>query len=225
MAPGDLPSPPTARALARRHPTPGFFFERPAFAILLRSRHAARGARAPRQASRARRRWRCAHRAHRRDRGVSRPARPRGPFVARAHAPHARHVRPAGPRVRVPHLRNALVHERGDRARGPRFGRAASRAGTGARRRGAHAGPGLLCRAMGIDKRLHGHDLVSRYFFIADPRMTRRCASSAGRASGWTTPVTGRGACFASTSAATGTSRVPEARSGACGRSTTSARR
>lgn len=28
-------------------------------------------------------------------------------------------------------------------------------------------GPGLLCRAMGIDKRLNAHDLLSRNFFIA----------------------------------------------------------
>jgi len=30
-------------------------------------------------------------------------------------------------------------------------------------------GPGLLCRAMGIDRRLNGHDLLSEDFFIADP--------------------------------------------------------
>ncbi len=35
---------------------------------------------------------------------------------------------------------------------------------------GRTQGPGLLCRAMGIDKRLHGHDLTSRDFFIADPK-------------------------------------------------------
>lgn len=29
-------------------------------------------------------------------------------------------------------------------------------------------GPGLLCQAMGIDKRLNGHDLISPDFFIAD---------------------------------------------------------
>ncbi len=34
---------------------------------------------------------------------------------------------------------------------------------------GRTQGPGLLCRAMDIDKRLHGHDLLSRDFFIADP--------------------------------------------------------
>jgi DNA-3-methyladenine glycosylase len=30
-------------------------------------------------------------------------------------------------------------------------------------------GPGLLCRAMGIDKRLNGHDLISDDFYIAAP--------------------------------------------------------
>jgi len=32
-------------------------------------------------------------------------------------------------------------------------------------------GPGLLCRAMKIDKRLNGHDLLSENFFIAEPEM------------------------------------------------------
>src|SRR5512142_3079656 len=30
-------------------------------------------------------------------------------------------------------------------------------------------GPGLLCRALQIDKRLNGHDLLSDDFYIADP--------------------------------------------------------
>jgi DNA-3-methyladenine glycosylase len=34
---------------------------------------------------------------------------------------------------------------------------------------GRTQGPGLLCQAMGIDKRLNDHDLVSRDFFIAAP--------------------------------------------------------
>ena len=34
---------------------------------------------------------------------------------------------------------------------------------------GRTQGPGLLCRAMGIDKKLHGHDLLSDNFFIARP--------------------------------------------------------
>jgi len=42
---------------------------------------------------------------------------------------------------------------------------------------GRTQGPGLLCRAMGIDKRLNGHDLTSENFYIAaadrPPRFTR----------------------------------------------------
>lgn len=34
---------------------------------------------------------------------------------------------------------------------------------------GRTQGPGLLCRAMGIDKALHGRDLTSPDFFISDP--------------------------------------------------------
>jgi len=34
---------------------------------------------------------------------------------------------------------------------------------------GRTQGPGLLCRAMHIDKNLNGHDLVSDDFYIADP--------------------------------------------------------
>jgi DNA-3-methyladenine glycosylase len=30
-------------------------------------------------------------------------------------------------------------------------------------------GPGLLCRAMRIDKRLNGHDLTGKNFYIAAP--------------------------------------------------------
>ena len=30
-------------------------------------------------------------------------------------------------------------------------------------------GPGLLCQALAIDKRLHGHDLLSDDFYIAEP--------------------------------------------------------
>jgi DNA-3-methyladenine glycosylase len=32
---------------------------------------------------------------------------------------------------------------------------------------GRACGPGLLCRAMGIDRRLNGHDLLSKNFFVA----------------------------------------------------------
>ena len=34
---------------------------------------------------------------------------------------------------------------------------------------GRSCGPGLLCKAMKIDKRLHGHDLLSKDFFLAAP--------------------------------------------------------
>ena len=34
---------------------------------------------------------------------------------------------------------------------------------------GKTSGPGLLCRAMGIDRRLNAHDLLSDDFFIAEP--------------------------------------------------------
>ena len=34
---------------------------------------------------------------------------------------------------------------------------------------GRTSGPGLLCRALGIDRRWNGHDLLSENFFIADP--------------------------------------------------------
>lgn len=35
-------------------------------------------------------------------------------------------------------------------------------------------GPGLLCGAMGIDKRLNGHDLTSADFHVADPGLPER---------------------------------------------------
>ena len=35
---------------------------------------------------------------------------------------------------------------------------------------GRTQGPALLCKAMGIDKRLNGHDLLSDDFHVADPR-------------------------------------------------------
>ena len=37
---------------------------------------------------------------------------------------------------------------------------------------GRTCGPGLLCRAMKIDKHLNGHDLLSDNFFIAEPAKT-----------------------------------------------------
>ncbi len=36
---------------------------------------------------------------------------------------------------------------------------------------GRTQGPGLLCRAMGIDRRLNGQDLLSDDFFIAEPEV------------------------------------------------------
>ena len=35
-------------------------------------------------------------------------------------------------------------------------------------------GPGLLCRAMNIDRRLNGHDLLSEDFFIAKPAIAEK---------------------------------------------------
>jgi DNA-3-methyladenine glycosylase len=55
-------------------------------------------------------------------------------------------------------------------------------------------GPGLLCRAMGIDKSHYGHDLTSP--------MPRSRRSSAGRGLASPMPAIGRGASCASTSAA-----------------------
>jgi DNA-3-methyladenine glycosylase len=39
---------------------------------------------------------------------------------------------------------------------------------------GRTQGPGLLCRAMGIDRKLNGHDLLSDDFFVADDGNLRR---------------------------------------------------
>lgn len=41
---------------------------------------------------------------------------------------------------------------------------------------GRMQGPGLLCRAMGIDRRLDGHDLLSDDLFIADDGFPRKFA-------------------------------------------------
>jgi DNA-3-methyladenine glycosylase len=38
---------------------------------------------------------------------------------------------------------------------------------------GRTQGPGLLCKAMGIDKRLNAHDLLSDDFYIAEPPATK----------------------------------------------------
>jgi DNA-3-methyladenine glycosylase len=37
--------------------------------------------------------------------------------------------------------------------------------------KGRTCGPGLLCRAMKIDRRLNGHDLLSGNFFITEPEL------------------------------------------------------
>jgi DNA-3-methyladenine glycosylase len=39
---------------------------------------------------------------------------------------------------------------------------------------GRTQGPGLLCKAMGIDKRLNGHDLLSTSFYVADDGAVER---------------------------------------------------
>lgn len=41
---------------------------------------------------------------------------------------------------------------------------------------GRTCGPGLLCRAMGIDGRLNAHDLLSDDFFIAEPESAGKIA-------------------------------------------------
>ena len=38
----------------------------------------------------------------------------------------------------------------------------------------ATSGPGLLCRAMEIDRRLNGHDLLSDELFIAEPEVAEK---------------------------------------------------
>lgn len=56
---------------------------------------------------------------------------------------------------------------------------------------GRTQGPGLLCRAMGIDRRLHGHDLLSPDFHLAEPpdpqpiRIVRRARVGVDYAGHW----------------------------------------
>lgn len=45
---------------------------------------------------------------------------------------------------------------------------------------GRTCGPGLLCRAMKIDKALNGHDLLSDDFFIAAPETVEKIAIAKG---------------------------------------------
>ena len=54
-------------------------------------------------------------------------------------------------------------------------------------------GPGLLCRAMHIDRELNGVSLRQAPLWIERPAAyTARRASREARASAWTTPGTGR---------------------------------
>lgn len=39
---------------------------------------------------------------------------------------------------------------------------------------GRSCGPGLLCRAMKIDRHLNGHDLLSDSFYVAEPEDTEK---------------------------------------------------
>jgi DNA-3-methyladenine glycosylase len=79
---------------------------------------------------------------------------------------------------------------------------------------GRTAGPGLLCRAMHIDRQLNGHDLLSDDFISPRPNPGKNTPSSSARAWAWTTPGTGRAASSASTSKATPTSRGRETAGG-----------
>ena len=81
---------------------------------------------------------------------------------------------------------------------------------------GRTQGPALLSRAMDLDRRCNGHDLLSDELLRgrSRPRARRRSRSSSARASAWTTRAAGRAGCCASTSAATPTSRGPERAAG-----------
>jgi DNA-3-methyladenine glycosylase len=45
---------------------------------------------------------------------------------------------------------------------------------------GRTQGPGLLCKAMGIDGRLHGHDLLSDNLYVCRPRALSRHSRASG---------------------------------------------
>ena len=112
--------------------------------------------------------------AHRRGRGLRRCRRPGQPRLPGPDGPQRHHVRPARPPLRLLHLRDALVRQRGVRRRGRGRGRAAAgrRAACGARRhvgrpagRAAGSatcanGPAKLCQALGIDGGDDGADLT-----------------------------------------------------------------
>ena len=83
---------------------------------------------------------------------------------------HRSDVRAARARVRLFHLRVLELPERGDRC----SWRAARRAGARARAAraacaSAPAGPGLLCRALRIDRRLNGADLRGQVLWLEPP--------------------------------------------------------
>ena len=79
---------------------------------------------------------------------------------------------PPGYRLCLFHLRHVFLHERRDGTRRPCFRGFVAGHRAGEERAGRACGPGLLCRAMEIDRRLNGHDLLSDDFFIAAPAST-----------------------------------------------------
>ena len=117
---------------------------------------------------------RTAGRPDRRDRGVQGTARPGRPFRARPHEAHRSHVRAAGPRVRLLHLWILELPQRRDRCGGVPHAvliRALEPvAGIG----DTTHGPGLLCRAMHIDRELNGVSLREPPLWIERPAGYRR---------------------------------------------------
>ena len=72
---------------------------------------------------------------------------------------------------------------------------------------GRTQGPGLLCRAMEIDRRLNAQDLLSDDFYIGAPPEIEIFSSSNARASAWITQSTGRNVICDFTSRGTLSSR------------------
>lgn len=56
-------------------------------------------------------------------------------------------------------------------------------------------GPGLLCKAMQIDKRLNGHDLLSDNFYIAQPQDAHSFVIQKNQESEWIMPSIGQINC------------------------------
>ncbi len=83
-------------------------------------------------------------------------------------------------------------------------------------------GPGLLCRALHIDRRLNGADLRGNVLWLEQPPAGTPAGAHrrAARASGSTTPATGRSGRGDSSIATRRSSRLPRRalRSGACRR-------